>query len=118
MDALIEGDLKRLKGNMVLAGLEPPLKLNGIEMINAVAKRYDENVDLALAAAELGIGKADFIQSAGDVDPKFRPLVRRVLQSSVPRDQFEAAFRGLAPSLTDLKVVVIPGSKPTPPPAK
>jgi hypothetical protein len=118
MDALIEGDLKRFTGAMVLAGLEPTLKLNGIEMINALAKRYDENVDLALAAAELGIEKADFIQSAGDVDPKFRPTVRRLLQSSVPRDQFEAAFRELAPSLTDLKVVVIPNPKPTQPLAK
>lgn len=121
MDALIEGDFKRFTGAMVLAGLDTGLKLNGVEMINALAKHYEENVDLALAAAELGIEKADLIQSAGDVDPKFRPLVRRVLQSSVPRDQFEAAFRELAPSLTEQKVVVLPpapGPKPTPKPTR
>lgn len=114
MDAFLEGDQKRFTGAMVLAGLEPTLKLNGIEMINALAKRYDENVDLALAAAELGIEKTELVQSAGDVDPKFRTMVRRLLQSSVPRDQFEAAFREIAPNLTELKVVAIPGSKPTP----
>ncbi|MFX8653153.1 hypothetical protein ABTM19_20720, partial [Acinetobacter baumannii] len=35
------------------------------------------------------------------------PLVRRLAQGAVPRDQFEAAFRDIAPDLTDLKVVVI-----------
>ncbi|CAN7724822.1 DUF4384 domain-containing protein [Bradyrhizobium sp. LjRoot220] len=113
MDAFIESDQKRFTGAMVQAGLEPALKLNGVEMINALAKRYDDDVDLALAAAELGIDKADFKQSSGDVDAKFRPMIRRLSQSSVPRDQFEAAFRELAPSLTDLKMVKIPGSKPT-----
>lgn len=118
MDGLIEGDLKRFTGAMIQAGLDPALKLNGIEMINALAKRYEEDVDLALAAAELGISKADFTQSSGDVDPKFRSLVRRLSQSSVPREQFELAFRDLAPSLTDLKPVAIASAKPPQPSAK
>jgi len=34
-------------------------------------------------------------------------LIRRLSQSSIPRDQFELAFRELAPELTDLKLVRI-----------
>jgi hypothetical protein len=118
MDALIEGDLKRFTGAMIQAGLDPALKLNGIEMINALAKRYEDDVDLTLAAAELGLTKADFKDASGDVDPKFRSLVRRLSQSSVPRDQFELAFRELAPSLTDLKAVLIASARPPQPLAK
>jgi hypothetical protein len=87
-------------------------------MINALAKRYEDDVDLALAAAELGLTKADFKDVSGDVNPRFRPLVRRVLQSSVPRDQFELDFRELAPSLTDLKPVLIANARPPQPLAK
>jgi hypothetical protein len=118
MDALIDGDLKRFTGAMIQAGLDPALNLNGIEMINALSKRYEDDVDLTLAAAELGITKADFKDASGDVDPKFRSLVRRLSQSSVPRDQFELAFRELAPSLTDLKEVLIANARPPLPLAK
>jgi len=123
MDALIEGDLRRFTGAMMQAGLEPALKLNGVEMINALAKRYEDDVNGALAAAELGVSYAEFTDAGGDVDPKLRPLVRRLLQTSVPRDQFEQAFRELAPSLTDLKVVRINATayqyqQPVKPPAR
>jgi len=118
MDALIEGDLKRFTGAMVQAGLDPALKLNGTEMINALAKRYENDVDLTLAAAELGLTTADFKDASGEVNPRFRPLVRRLLQSSVPRDQFEQDFRALAPSLTDLKAVLIANVHPPQPLAK
>lgn len=107
MDALIEDDAKRFADAMKRAGLDPTLKLNGIEMINALAKRYEDDLDLTLAASELGLKKSEFNEGVADVDQKFRPLVRRLAQSAVPRDQFEAAFHEIAPDLTDLKVVAI-----------
>jgi hypothetical protein len=108
MDALIDGDQKRFINAMVQAGLDPALKLNGIEMINALAKRYEDDIDQNLAIAELGLTKADYKDSTGDVDAKFRPLIRRLAQGAVPRDQWELAFRELAPQLTDLKAVRLP----------
>ncbi|NGX95279.1 MAG: DUF4384 domain-containing protein [Candidatus Afipia apatlaquensis] len=107
MDALIEDDAKRFADAMKRAGLDPTLKLNGIEMINALAKRYEDDLDLTLAASELGIKKSEFNEGVADVDQKFRPLVRRLAQGAVPRDQFETAFREIAPDLTDLKIVAI-----------
>jgi hypothetical protein len=103
MDAFIEGDQKRFTAAMVQAGLDPTLKLNGVEMINALAKQYENDLDLTLAVAELGITKADFKDAAGDVDARFRPVIRRLLQGAIPRDQWELDFRDLALQLTDLK---------------
>lgn len=105
MDTLIEGDGKRFADAMKRAGLDPALKLNGIEMINALAKRYEDDLDLTLAAAEFGLNKAEFKEAGADADRKYRPLLRRLSQGSVPRDAFEIAFREMASDLTDMKPV-------------
>jgi hypothetical protein len=115
MDALIEDDAKRFADAMKRAGLDATLKLNGIEMINALAKRYEDDLDLTLAASELGLSKAEFNKGVADIDQKYRPLVRRLAQGAVPRDQFEAAFKGIAPDLTDLRMVSIRNVRPQQP---
>jgi hypothetical protein len=114
MDGLIADDARRFAEALKRAGLDPVLKLNGVEMINALAKRYEDDLDLTLAASELGISISDFKQDSGDVDQKFRPLVRRLAQGSIPRDQWEKQFIDLAPEITDLQVVKIAGAKPAP----
>ena len=111
MDALIEDDAKRFSDAMKRAGLDSTLKLNGIEMINALAKRYEDDLDLTLAAAELGLTKDEFNQGTADVDQRYRPLVRRLAQGAVPRDQFEVSFQGLVPDLTDLELVAIKNAR-------
>ena len=112
MDALIDDDGKRFADAMKRAGLDPALKLNGIEMINALAKRYEDDLDLTLAASEFGLTKAEFDEGTGDVDRTFRPMVRRLAQGAVPRDQFELAFKGIAPDVTDLKLVTVKTARP------
>jgi hypothetical protein len=109
MDALIETDAKRFADALARAGLEPGLKLNGVEPINALAKRYEDDVDLALAAAELGIDKAKIKSSSAD--QKFYPMVRRLEQGAVPRDQFELSYRELAAALTEQKIVRVAGQR-------
>jgi len=81
------------------------LKLNGIEMTNALAKRYEDDVDASLAAAELGLTKEEFAKNLTDADKKFKSLLRRLEQAAVPRDQFETVFLELAPDITDMVVV-------------
>jgi hypothetical protein len=110
MDALIDGDARRFAEAMARAGLEPTLKLNGVEMINALAKRYEEDIDLTSAAAELGIDKKMFKEASVDADKDLRSLVRRLEQGSVPREQFEQSFVKLAESITDLKAVYVAGA--------
>lgn len=118
MDVLIDDDAKRFADAMKRAGLDSTLKLNGIEMINALAKRYEDDLDLTLAASELGLKKAEFDEGVVDVDRQYRPLVRRLAQGAIPRDQFEVSFRGIAPDLTDLKIVTIRNVRPVQPPAQ
>lgn len=115
MDALIEDDAKRFADAMKRAGLDSTLKLNGIEMINALAKRYEDDLDLTLAASELGLKKSEFDEGTADVDQQYKPLVRRLAQGAVPRDQFEVSFRGIAPDLTDLKIVTLRNARPLQP---
>jgi len=107
MDRIIEDDAKRFADAMIRAGLEPTLKLNGIEMINALAKRYEDDVDGALAAANMGLTKEQFAQAAADADRKFRPMLRRLEQGTVPFDQFEASYRELADDMTDDVIVQV-----------
>lgn len=105
MDRVIDDDARRFSDAMIRAGLEPALKLNGVEMINALAKRYEGDVDLTLAAAEFGLKKDDFSKVAEDASRKNRPLIRRIEQGSIPRDQFETTFVELSREITDDEVV-------------
>ena len=57
-------------------------------------------------------------EGTGDVDQKFRPLIRQLSQGAVPRDQFELAFNGISPDLTDLKLVAIRNARVAERPAK
>jgi hypothetical protein len=109
MDRIIEDDAKRFAEAMTRAGLEPTLKLNGVEMINALSKRYEDDVDAAAAAAEFGLTKDEFAKAAADADKKFRPFLRRLQQGIVPRDQFEVAFHDLSGQLTEDEVVIVVG---------
>jgi hypothetical protein len=112
MDRAIEDDAKRFADAMTRAGLDPTLKLNGVEMINALSKRYEDDVDAKLAATEFGLTGEEFSKASADADKKFRPFLRRLEQGIVPRDQFEVAFRDLSEELTDDEMVVIVGDRP------
>ncbi len=110
MDSILESDTKRFQDAMFRAGLEPSLKLNGVEMISALANRYEADVDLTQAAAEFGFNKKDFDEAADDADRKFRPLIRRLQQGSIPRDQFETNYRELALAISDQEEVKVGGA--------
>ena len=82
---------------MFRAGLDPNLNYNGIEMITALSQRYEQDVDLTMAAAELGMTKDEFQQAtSGGFKPELIPTIRRLQQNSIPRDQFEVKYRELA----------------------
>jgi hypothetical protein len=118
MDRIIEEDAKKFTDAMIRAGLEPTLKLNGVEMINALAKRYEDDIDMTLARAELGLTKDEYGRSAIDADRRLRPLLRRLEAGSIPRDQFEANYRDLALSITDDRLVPVSVAPAAAPPAK
>lgn len=97
MDKILDGDAKRFQDAMYRAGLDPNLNYNGLEMITALSQRYEQDVDLAVAAAELGMTKDEFQRAtSGGFKPELIQTVRRLQQNSLPRDQFEAKYRQLA----------------------
>ncbi len=106
MDAILVADRERFQSAMRKAGLDPQLKLNGVEMINALSDRYERDVDLDLAAAEFGADKDMFketLLAAGGAGPL---LANRLEQGNVPRDQFEAEFAKLVERVIDATAII------------
>jgi hypothetical protein len=106
MDTVLDGDLKSFQAAMVRAGLTPELKLDdkeqGVEMINALSKKYENNVDLRLAAAEFGQDQETFTQSLANAGtgPAVR-LKQRLLQGNIPRETFETQFADFIEVVSD-----------------
>lgn len=106
MGAILEQDRRRFEFAMQAAGLDPSLKWQGIEMINALAQQYDQDVELAVAAAEFDQSEEEFVQSikyAGD--ERVARLGRRLEQGLVPRDVIEGAFPTIVERVADLVLV-------------
>ena len=101
VDKLLAEDTDRFHQAMKRAGLDPSLKLDGVEMINALSNRYEKDVDLRLAAAEFGPEQDAFEKAAADLGGDARNLLGRLQQSVVPRDNFEHQFPALVARLTD-----------------
>ncbi|MEW6767712.1 MAG: hypothetical protein AB1342_06750 [Pseudomonadota bacterium] len=107
MDALLDDDVKRFANAMSRAGLDPDLRLNGLEMMTAMSASYDGDLDLRTVAAELGLTISDFNESVDEAAGKFRPLLRRLTQGKISRDEFERSYRDLADGLTDLALLPV-----------
>jgi hypothetical protein len=101
MDKIIDDDGRRFSDAMRRAGLNPTLKLNGVEMTFALSRAYEEDINLDQAASELGLQKDEFTQASQDADKQFKSLVRRLQQGTIPRDDFEAKFIELAKEIAD-----------------
>ena len=92
MDAMIDDDFVRFNTAMKRAGLDPTLKLNGVEMTNALYRRYEDDLSLRRAAAEYGFAPDAFKEAFIQGGPQAIALMRRLEQGIVPRDQFEALY--------------------------
>jgi len=92
MNGMIEDDFQRFGAAMKRAGLDPTLKLGGVEMTNALSKRYEDDVSLRRAAAEYGFDADSFKEHFIDAGPEAIALLHRLEQGIVPRDQFEGLY--------------------------
>jgi hypothetical protein len=106
MDPVLDEDGRRFRTSMERAGLDPGLKVNGVEPINALAAKYEANIDLRQAAAEFGLTTDEFTERQSG-DPRANALARRLKQGLAPRDQFEKDFAALVPKFTDDDVLDI-----------
>lgn len=105
MDAVIEDDFQRFNAAMKRAGLDPTLKLAGVEMTNALSHRYEDDLSLRRAAAEYGYDPEAFKLAFVQGGPSAIALMRRLEQGIVPRDQFETLFITFVEAAGDERVI-------------
>ncbi|MHA1158515.1 MAG: DUF4384 domain-containing protein, partial [Alphaproteobacteria bacterium] len=105
-DALLAADAARFRNAMVAAGLDPDLLANGVEMINALAKRYENALGLRLGAAEFGQTADEFTAATVGVgQPDVVRLHKRLQQNVIPRDTFEEQYIELVEYVSDQIIV-------------
>ncbi len=96
---LIASDRAATRSAYMRAALDPDAALDGVAPVTSLARAYRRPVDLARAAAELGIEAARLVQLADGTGPG-ATLARRVVQASVPRAEFESRFEPLRQALS------------------
>ena len=106
MDAILQEDTDRFRNANKRAGLDPDLKLNGVEVINALSKNYENDVNLINAAWMFGYTSDEFLHRLEAVGGSAYALKRRLEQGVIPRDRFEEAFHELLPLVTDYTFAV------------
>jgi Domain of unknown function (DUF4384) len=101
MDKLIEGDRRRFQDALRLSNVDPQLKLNGVEVINALSDWYERELDLNAAAAEFGVPVEKLQTSMAMAGGSGASLVTRLKLGTVQRDRFETAFGELVERIID-----------------
>ena len=106
---LLDQDQRAWAAAMRRADLDPLLKLNGIEMINALSDQYEQDLKLRSAAAEFGLDEAAFLDAVGAVGGAAFSLRRRLEQGLVPRDHFEDIYARIVHQVTEEDMMPAPG---------
>lgn len=97
----LESDAKHYADALAAADVNVNTKLEGVELVNALSKRFEDNLDAKLAAAEVGLSEAAFLDRLDAAGGPSHDLKLRLAQDVVPRDQFVALFAQLVNTIND-----------------
>ncbi|MBE7197913.1 MAG: DUF4384 domain-containing protein [Parafilimonas terrae] len=97
----LETDARRYADALSAADINVNTKDDGVEMVNALAKRFEENIKIELAAAELGMRPDEFSERLNAAGGQAYDLKLRLQQDIVPRDQFVTLFAPLLNTIND-----------------
>ena len=97
----LESDAKHYAEALAAADININTKADGVEMVNALSKRFEENLNARLAAAEVGLTETAFMDRLDAAGGKAHDLKLRLQQDLVPRDQFVALFAPLVNTIND-----------------
>jgi hypothetical protein len=78
---------------------------NGHEMINALVKRFEMDLGVEQAAAEFGLQREEFLRRLDAADAKAYEVKLRLMNDSLPRDQFVEDFAGLVAQITENQAI-------------
>ncbi|MEQ8823734.1 MAG: DUF4384 domain-containing protein [Filomicrobium sp.] len=78
-----------------IAGIEPSLKIEGKDPVLALAQLYTRDLDMAAAAAEMGIAVETLRAQLQTISSTMQPLAQRLSNGLVSRREFEALRRDL-----------------------
>ncbi|MCP5082147.1 MAG: DUF4384 domain-containing protein [Alphaproteobacteria bacterium] len=108
MKRMLDEDQGTWAAAMKRAGLDPRLKLNDVEMVNALSDLYErQDLTMRTAAVEFGQLEGEFKDALGAAGGEAFALKRRLEQGLVPRDHFEVVFATLIPQVTEGEVLKI-----------
>lgn len=79
----------RYRRALVQAGVDPDRMLGGLEIVTALARRYEVAVDLERAAREVGMSSRELSARLEKVEGPERPLALRLMQGRLSREQVE-----------------------------
>lgn len=100
---LQKNDMQRFLDALEEAGVDPNLKLAGEEIVSALFLRFERDLTLAQAAAEIGMDVETFKARLDMGSADTFALKQRLSFNLVPRDQFVELFADLVNEITDHK---------------
>jgi hypothetical protein len=120
MAALMQADLERFVGALEEAGVDPNLRLSGEEIVSSLFLRFERDLTMQQAAAELGMQVEEFSERLNMGSADTYALKQRLEFNLVPRDQFVELFAELVNEISDHHAVDLRAeefaSYETPPP--
>jgi hypothetical protein len=100
---LLKEDMERFLGSLKAAGVDPNLNLSGEEIVSALFKRFERDLTIEQAAAEIGMDLESFKARLDMGSAETFALKQRLSFNLVPRDQFVELFADLVNEITDHK---------------
>lgn len=89
---LASGDNDKYREAMALAGVDADLRVNGEEIVTALARRYRGGSDVKAAVAEAGLDRDEFVKTLSHTDGSAAALARRLQQGVLPRADLDRLF--------------------------
>jgi hypothetical protein len=94
-------DMERFLSGLKAAGVDPDLKLGGEEIVSSLFQRFERDLTIRQAAAEIGMELEAFKERLNMGSADTFALKQRLEFNLVPRDQFVELFADLVNEVTD-----------------
>lgn len=98
--ALVEADALKTRNAMLSAGIDPGLRIWGLDPLRALVRAYRRPLDLARAAADLGAEPEELRRQLGELAGPNALAARALRQGIVRRESFNAVLAEIAAAAT------------------